>query len=67
MEENYPKIEVLEFSVDEYREISSQYEVFSLPTVIVFFDGGEFIRKSRSFGVGELIGAIERPYGLYFD
>ncbi len=67
MKENYPKIEVLEISVDDYREIASQYEVFALPSVIVFFDGGEFIRKSRSFGVDELLGQIKRPYGLFFD
>jgi thioredoxin-like negative regulator of GroEL len=65
--ENYPKIEVLEISVDEYKEIASQFEVFALPTVVVFFDGGEFIRKSRSFGVDELLGNIQRPYGLFFD
>jgi len=48
-------------------DISSQYGVFTIPTIVVYFDGNETIRKSRHIGVGELAQAIERPYNLIFD
>jgi len=66
VEENYPQIETLEVSVDAHREIASQFEVFALPTLLVFLDGKEFIKKSRNFGVDELINELQRPYQLFF-
>lgn len=45
-------------------EIGSHYGVFAAPTVIVFLDGREFLRKSRNMSVGEVIEAIRRPYDV---
>lgn len=67
LQKSYSQIEWLEISVDEYREIAAHFEVFALPTVILFLDGKEFIKKARSFGVDELLGEIKRPYQLFFE
>ena len=53
--------------MNENQVISAHFNVFAEPTVIVFFDGKETIRKSRNFGLQELEDAIKRPYQLIFE
>jgi len=67
LKENYPKIPFYYVDMSLTPEVSSQYGVFTIPTIVVYFDGNETIRKSRHIGVGELAQSIERPYNLIFD
>ncbi|OFX83834.1 MAG: thiol reductase thioredoxin [Bacteroidetes bacterium GWF2_33_16] len=50
----------------ESPDVAAQNSVFTVPTILVFLDGKEFIRKSRSIGIAELHNIIERPYLLMF-
>lgn len=63
----YPQLPMAYVDCDAQREIAGQHRVFSIPTVLVFFDGSEFIRKVRTFGIGELRDEIERPYGMLYE
>jgi thioredoxin-like negative regulator of GroEL len=47
--------------------ISAKYTAFVEPTILVFFEGKETIRKSRNIGIYELQKAIERPYKVFFN
>lgn len=65
-ETNFPQMELLYVQSDLLPEVAAQNRVFTAPTVIVFFAGRETIRKSRAFGVEELMSEIERPYSMMF-
>lgn len=65
--ESFPKIKMVFVESDKLPELAAQNRVFTAPTVIVFFDGRETIRKSRAFGVDELRGEIQRPYSMLFE
>ena len=56
------KVESVDISVEE--EIAPHFEVFAIPTVLVFLDGKEFLRKSRHMSVDEVIREIKRPYEI---
>jgi thioredoxin 1 len=45
-------------------EAGAHYGVFAAPTVIVFLDGREFLRKTRNMNVGEVVEEIRRPYEI---
>lgn len=62
----FPKLKLLSVQSDKQPEIAAQNQVFTAPTLLVFFDGREYIRKSRNFGIGELREAIARPYEMIF-
>lgn len=62
----FPKLTLLSVQSDRLPEIAAQNQVFTAPTLLVFFDGREYIRKSRNFGIGELSEAITRPYEMIF-
>lgn len=64
MQNNFDQMRIVSVDVSETPEISSHYSVFAIPTVLVFLDGREFLRKSRHMSIAEVVDAIERPYGI---
>ena len=56
------KVQSVDISVEE--DIAPHFGVFAIPTVLVFLDGKEFLRKSRHMSVGEVIKEIQRPYEI---
>lgn len=65
--ENFPKIEQIFVSANDYKETAANFNVFTIPTVLIFLDGKEFIRKSRNFSIPALKEELKRPYGLFFE
>ena len=64
---SFPRIRAVYIQSDQLPELAAQLNVFTAPTVVVFFDGRESIRKSRAFGIDQLRGEISRPYDLLFE
>ncbi len=66
IEEKFSKIQFYFVDREMSPEIAAQHSVFVEPTILVFFDGRETIRKSRHFSIDELEMSIERPYSIIF-
>ena len=62
----FPKIKMFYADTVLTPEIAAQNSLFTVPTILVYFDRKEFIRKSRNIGINELQKAIERPYSMMF-
>jgi thioredoxin-like negative regulator of GroEL len=62
----FPKIKLVYIKSDKNPEVAAQNQVFVAPTLIIYFDGREYIRKSRNIGIGELQNEIARPYSMMF-
>jgi thioredoxin 1 len=65
--QNFPHLNMVYVKTDEFPETAGQHRVFTIPAVLVFFEGKETIRKIRTFSVEELIREISRPYSLFFS
>jgi thioredoxin-like negative regulator of GroEL len=63
----FPEIKMVYIKSDVFPDIAAQNQVFAAPTILVFFDGREYIRKSRNIGIGELQREIQRPYSMIFE
>ena len=63
----FPEVSLLYVETNLQLEIAAQNRIFAVPTVVVYFNGKEFIRKSRNFGLNELRRELQRPYGLMFS
>ena len=48
----------------EYPEISARFQVFSVPTMIVFLQGKEFAREGRAVSLHQLVEKLSRPYRI---
>jgi len=67
LKSEFPRMEMYYCDTEKYPEIAGQNSIFTVPTILVFFDGKEFLRKSRNIGVDELNGILQRPYSIFFE
>jgi thioredoxin 1 len=65
--QEFPKMKMVYVKTDELPETAGQHRVFTIPTVLVFFEGKETVRKIRTFSIDELTREIRRPYSLIFS
>jgi len=64
---DFPRFKLYGVDTSRAPALAAQYGVTATPTVAVFFEGHEHLRRSRSFSLGELREEIERPYRLLFE
>jgi thioredoxin 1 len=65
--EQFPNVHLVYIDTQSVQEAAGQFQVFTAPTLLIFFDGKEFFRKSRNIGIAELEETISRPYRLFFE
>ena len=64
IEQNFEKFTIISVDIPKEQEIAAHYSVFTIPTVLVFLQGREFLRKSRHMSIEEVIREIKRPYEI---
>ncbi len=63
---NFPKFKLFEVKSDESRDISSSFNIFSSPTISIYFDKKEFKRYGRNMSIYEMNEDIQRIYDLFY-
>ncbi|QOP44990.1 thioredoxin family protein [Sulfurimonas paralvinellae] len=61
---NFKEFKITSIDVSIEQETAAHFNVFAIPTLLIFLDGREFIRKSRHMSVDEVVREIERPYNI---
>lgn len=64
IEMEFKEMKIVSVDTALSQEAAAHYGVFAIPTVLVFLDGKEFLRKSRNMSVDEVIKEIARPYEM---
>ncbi len=64
IDKNFKEIKVISIDTSLDQEVAAHFSVFAIPTVLVFLDGREFLRKSRHMSVDEVVREIKRPYDI---
>ena len=64
---NFPLIKLGYVNIEKLPEASAQNGIFSKPTIVVYFDNKEFLKKSRNINLSVFQSEIERTYSLYFN
>jgi thioredoxin-like negative regulator of GroEL len=63
-DEDFSQIKQIYLDAHENPEISAHFQVFSVPTMIVFLDGREFVREGRAVSLHQMREKLSRPYGM---
>ena len=66
VEVSFPRMEQVYVRAELFPELMSRNLVFAFPTIIVFFEGREYLRKSGAFGIQEFRNELSRLYHLMF-
>ena len=64
IDKNFSEFEIVDIDISQSEDIAPHFGVFAIPTVLVFLDGREFLRKSRHMSVDAVISEIKRPYEI---
>ena len=64
IDKNFKFFEIISIDISTDADIAADFSVFAIPTVLVFLDSKEFLRKSRHMSVDEVIREIKRPYEI---
>ena len=67
LEENFKELKIISIDISQDQLTPAHYQVFAIPTLLVFLDGREFIRKTRHMSVDEVVAEIKRPYEIMFS
>lgn len=62
--QNFSDIHIESIDISTNPDIAAHFSVFTIPTVLIFLQGREYIRKSRHMSVDEVVRELERPYHM---
>lgn len=62
----YPALEFETVEVQKNPELAAQHGVFTIPVLVVLFEGKEHFRFVRNFATRDIDEKLERTYGLMF-
>jgi len=60
----FPLIRQIYLDAHENSQISAHFQVFSVPTMLVFLDGRECVREGRAVSLYKLTEQLMRPYKM---
>ena len=64
LQEQFPKMISRYVDIEKSPVISGQFRIFTIPTILIFFEGKEQVRYSRNISMHQLEKSISRPYGM---
>lgn len=67
LSDSFPQMDLIIVDSIESPELNNEFQVFANPTLLVFFEGKEYIRKSKYVSIPELETEIARLYKMIFD
>jgi thioredoxin-like negative regulator of GroEL len=66
LREKFPRMLSLYVDTERSPLIAGQFRIFTIPTILIYFEGREQGRHSRNISLHQLEAAIDRPYQLIF-
>jgi len=67
VETQFPLMELYFCNAIQYPEIAADHSIFASPTLLVYFEGKEYIRESKYISMTALADSIAKFYNLVFD
>lgn len=65
VQQSFPSIHMVEIPTEEAPELVGRFRMFSVPAVLLFVEGREYLREVRNVSTSDLIQKIEKIVSLY--
>lgn len=66
IQKDFPNIKFILINTEQENLVSVDFGIFSSPTILVLFEGKEYIRESKNISLSELHDKISRIYNMIF-
>jgi len=67
LKEEFPETKFGYVDASAHKEIASQQSIFTVPTILFFAEGKEFLRESRNIDLSKAHSTLLRIYSLIFN
>ena len=67
MELDFPRMQLVYVDAERHPHLAAKFSAFSLPVLVLFFEGKEFLRFSKYISISELKESLGRIYELYYS
>ena len=67
LQDQFPEMISRYVDIEKSPVISGQFRIFTIPTILIFFEGKEQVRYSRNISMHQLEDSISRPYNMIFE
>ena len=67
VETQFPLVGLYFCNAVQLPEIAAEYGIFASPTLLVYFEGKEYIRESKYISISALASSIAKFYNMVFD
>lgn len=64
---NYPEIKSAEVDIEKSLMLSTSYNIFTIPVILIFIEGKEILREARYISIQDINNKIERYYEMLFQ
>ena len=64
LEGEFPRVVRRKVDAGQERELAAQRQVFAIPSLLLYIDGREANRFTRSFSIAQVREALARPYEI---
>ena len=64
--DKFPKLPLVFINATLHPMLTAQYQIFASPTLLVFFDGKEYVRESKYISISELQQKVARIYEMVY-
>lgn len=65
IEQQFPSVKYVEIKSENAPYITTRYNVFSVPVVMFFVEGRDYIREARNISIAELSAKMKKIVDLY--
>jgi thioredoxin-like negative regulator of GroEL len=67
LQDSFPLMKLRYVNTELSPLISGQFRIFTIPTIVICFEGKEQFRFSRNISIHQLEESLSRPYSLVFE
>jgi len=67
VEQQFPSVKFFEINTEENPLLSSRFSVFTVPVVMFFAEGKDYIREARNISTTDLANKMDKIVKLYED
>lgn len=67
VQQQFPQVKYVEIPTEQAPELSARFRVFTVPVVMFFVEGREYIREARGISVSDLAQKMDKIVSLYED
>ncbi|GAF01532.1 thioredoxin family protein [Saccharicrinis fermentans] len=67
IQSDFPRVLLTYCNIEHAPFLAAQLSIFTVPALVIYVKGKEYVRYTRNIGLNQLAQSIARPYGILME